>query len=108
MKKVSPDWLNQTKTPDQSQVFNYQDNEWTKLSASYRRENPLCAYCKIEGKIRVGVVCDHVISMKQGGHPTDRRNLQHLCRTHDNKKRYDESQGIVLPHEGDYGQYLPI
>lgn len=45
----------------------------------------------------LGAMCDHVIPMSKGGDNMDDRNLQTMCNTCHNKKRQEESRGIILP-----------
>lgn len=75
----------------------YKTNRWRKKSEAHRAENPYCAQCMKEGRVVLGAMCDHVIPMSKGGDNMDDRNLQTMCNTCHNKKRQEESRGIILP-----------
>ncbi|TZG26495.1 hypothetical protein [Sphingomonas montanisoli] len=36
------------------------DSRWSKAAASDRRDNPLCAYCELEGRITAATLTDHL------------------------------------------------
>jgi hypothetical protein len=44
-----------------------------------------------------GAVTDHIIGLKYGGSVYDDRNLQNLCKKHDQEKRAMESHGYIIP-----------
>ena len=51
------------------------------------RREPLCAYCKLEGRVEVATVVDHIKA--HGGDQAsfwDTTNLQSLCEPHHNEK----------------------
>lgn len=108
MQKSKPSWLKETNQKDHSKVFNYQSSEWEKFSRKYKIKNGRCKECLLKGKYIPSVVTDHIISIKQGGAVYDERNLQGLCRLCDNKKRSDESKGIIPEYTGEFGYRIPL
>jgi 5-methylcytosine-specific restriction endonuclease McrA len=85
----------------------YNSAKWRRFSLKFRRENPLCAECLKRNKFISGNVTDHIIAISMGGAVWDMRNLQTLCRVCDQKKRSAESRGVIFPHEGIFGNYIP-
>ena len=55
------------------------------------KQNPLCAHCLEEKKIRAGNVADHIDRIRAGGSAFDRENIQFLCAYHHNQKSGRES-----------------
>ena len=109
MRKAQPQWVNDTKRKYQktTKSFDYGTRQWKNFAKDHKRNSPYCAHCILEGKYKLGEVSDHIIPINRGGSVWDEANLQNLCRYHDNVKRSRESRGMVLPHIGDYGMYLP-
>ena len=109
MKKAKAEWVNASKRvyKDTNKVFNYGLNQWTVFSRNYKQDNPLCVHCSLEGKYRFAEVTDHIIPINSGGSLWDLRNIQGLCKRHDNIKRSKESRGVVVPHYGLHGELLP-
>lgn len=83
---------NRTKRKNQS--F-YGSHQWRKVSQWYRKQSPLCEYCKAEGSATIGDVVDHIIEIKDGGDPYSADNLQTLCHRHHNRKTADKREGRV-------------
>ncbi|MFR0693460.1 HNH endonuclease signature motif containing protein [Enterobacterales bacterium AE_CKDN230030158-1A_HGKHYDSX7] len=54
----------------------YQSTRWANLSAKLRREVGQCEKC---GRSDGCLYVDHVVELRDGGHPWDRSNLQVLC-----------------------------
>lgn len=111
MKSASPSWITKSKRSGQDSVsdspIDYHGYWWTMFSIKYKKRNPLCAECKREGKLCFGNVTDHIIPVRLGGAIEDERNLQTLCKPHDNKKRNKESRGEIPAFVGEYGHYIP-
>lgn len=42
----------------------YNNRRWRALRADQLRKEPLCRYCKRQGKVTVATVCDHIIPHK--------------------------------------------
>lgn len=57
----------------------------TELRERVRREQPLCAHCKAEGKVSRWTELDHIIPLEHGG-TNHRDNLQGLCTPHHKAK----------------------
>jgi 5-methylcytosine-specific restriction protein A len=56
------------------------------------REQPFCADGRVCGGLEPSVEVDHIVPLAFGGHPTDRSNLQGICRTcHEAKTRTDDA-----------------
>jgi len=97
MKSSSPSWKTSDRTSKTQPEFNYQSQTWRHFSANYKKRNPLCAECSRAGMLRFGAVTDHIIGLKYGGAVYDARNLQNLCKKHDQEKRAMESHGYIIP-----------
>jgi hypothetical protein len=108
MNSARPNWItNNKKYKTTHKVFDYGRREWRNFAEKHKKNNPFCAHCIREGKTKIGEISDHIIPINAGGSVWDLRNLQNLCRVHDNIKRSNESRGIILPTYGDYGDLLP-
>jgi hypothetical protein len=109
MKKASPPWVKALPPPPKQETdFDYHGAAWRKDADAHKAAFPYCAHCKKNGKIRFGRTSDHIVSVKNGGDPWDWRNRQNLCKEHDDKKRSEESRGIIPPFVGEWGKRLPI
>lgn len=97
MKSASPSWKTSDRTNKTQPEFNYQSQTWRRFSVNYKKRNPLCAECGRAGMLRFGAVTDHIIGLKYGGAVYDDRNLQNLCKKHDQEKRAMESHGYIIP-----------
>jgi 5-methylcytosine-specific restriction endonuclease McrA len=106
MARVTATWAKKPTYKSNNDDF-YNSSKWRNFSRRFRRLYPLCQSCNNVGKITDGVVTDHIISINVGGAVWDERNCQSLCRACDQKKRSDESRGVILPYIGTYGNYLP-
>lgn len=71
----------------------YHTSRWRRLSEAHRRSEPLCRFCRNEGRVVVGKITDHV-----NGHPVDETEdqfwsgpFQTLCAEHheSTKKRIE-------------------
>ena len=54
------------------------DSHWSKISARYRAEHPLCELCFSEGKYVKADLVHHKVPIEEGG-THDEENLQALC-----------------------------
>jgi len=68
----------------------YKTKEWKKLRAWYVKANPLCVFCKAEGRATPVKIVDHIMPIKQGGAPLSVENLQSTCVAHHNKKTAED------------------
>ena len=94
--------------PDNKKDPFYKTNRWKVKSVAQRNAHPYCAQCKKEGRIVLGRVADHIISMSVGGARLDDNNLQTLCDPCHNKKRQEESRGIHIAHKLNWqGEKIP-
>lgn len=87
------------------------DNNWQKVSANYRRANPLCEVCLVMGKMtditpgdRKGCV-DHMIPITRNGSMYSLNNLLALCKAcHDTKSICERTStapvSIVMDADG--------
>lgn len=58
------------------------------------RRSPLCAECERQGRVRLAVVRDHIVSMAEGGLDVE-ANTQGLCDPcHDAKTERERKRGI--------------
>lgn len=81
----------------------YQNHRWRKLRAAQLEREPLCRYCKRQGKVTVATVCDHVTPHRgdlaifwQPG------NYQSLCALHHNAaKQREENIGMQIGGDTD-------
>lgn len=71
------------------------DRRWRKLRLRVLRDEPLCRFCKQQGRTTLAQVVDHIVPKREGG--TDaRENLQPLCAPcHDSIKAAMEKGGVV-------------
>jgi hypothetical protein len=95
MKTAAPKWISKRRIVTHSD-FDYQSSKWFNFSKEFKKANPLCAECQRYGKLKFGMVSDHIVGIKNGGSVYDKRNLQNLCKKHDQQKRYRESNGQII------------
>ena len=115
IKKITPPWINKSSTGDKF----YKTTAWknyrrdkkkeqrqkdliTALSLHdkgvggyfvwLKKDNPLCAECVRNNRIKSGFICDHIQARSQGG--GDFGPVQWLCRSCDNSKRQSENYNI--------------
>ena len=74
------------------------DSDWRRLRDRWLAEHPLCAWCEREGRVELGRVVDHVVSIKRAPHlRLDEGNLQTMCvECHGVKTRAEDGGG--WPH----------
>ena len=91
--------------------YNYR---WQKARATFLKRNPLCVFCKEQGKITTATVVDHITPHKGDSSLFwDRDNWQPLCKLHhDSAKKKEEERGSVvgctvdgLPLDGSHHWY---
>jgi len=70
----------------------YLTNRWRKVRDNVLRIEPLCRECAAKDRTRIAKVVDHILSMRDGGHPTHTANLQPLCYPCHNRKTGREVQ----------------
>lgn len=92
-KTLKPYWVNTATTRHKKKEPRYNTNQWHKLSAQVRREEPFCKYCEERGVTHVSEVADHIIPVQQyeeqGGSFWNRKNLCGCCKKCNlRKKRY--------------------
>lgn len=74
---------------------------WQQTRAGYLAKHPLCAHCKLEGRVEPATDLDHIIPHK--GDQTlfwDRENWQGLCRMHHSRKTATEDGGFGNGRKG--------
>ena len=59
--------------------LHYLSKRWEQTRAAVLRNNSLCAWCLLEGRITAATVVDHIVDLADGGAETDYRNLRALC-----------------------------
>jgi 5-methylcytosine-specific restriction endonuclease McrA len=70
----------------------YWSPRWRKLSAQYKRENPLCVMCNAEGFIVAAEVTDHIIPRDvDPSLEWEWSNFRSLCHHHHNKVRAEQN-----------------
>jgi 5-methylcytosine-specific restriction protein A len=79
-----------TKTPEERRF--YSSARWQAIRADQLRREPLCRDCKVEGRVTIAKVADHVTPRRQGG-SDDPSNLQSQCWRHHQRKRQQERGG---------------
>ena len=75
---------------------------WQKLRNAYIQANPLCVYCKKQGKVTAAKVVDH-IKKHEGDEALlyDWSNLQSLCKLHhDSTKQREEKRNVKVVQIG--------
>ena len=111
MRSASPSWLTKTKRSGHDAAtespIDYHGWKWRMFSIAYKKGHPMCAECGRLGKLNFGNVTDHIIPVRGGGALWDERNLQNLCKTHDDEKRNKESRGEIPAYVGDHGHRIP-
>ena len=75
-----------------SKIYN---RRWSKERGRFLQDNPLCAYCMEQGKIKPANVVDHIVPHKGDMDLFwDKANWQPLCkRCHDSVKQREERTG---------------
>ena len=76
----------------------YRTAAWKRLRAAHLAANPLCVWCKQEGRVTTATIVDHVLAHR--GDPAlffDARNVQSLCKRHHDgaAQRRDKSGRII-------------
>jgi 5-methylcytosine-specific restriction protein A len=79
----------QTRAED---VAFYRTHRWRMTSERFRSKHPWCVECERVGIFRVAEICDHIVSIRDGGSKFDESNLQGLCRYHDQVRRNRQSR----------------
>lgn len=74
--------------------YPYHHRRWYRLRAHQLKLQPLCAHCKLKGKVEPATVVDHIIAHKGDlARFWDTTNLQSLCTScHDRKTRDEKEQ----------------
>lgn len=75
----------------------YHTFRWTRLSASWRAQHPLCEECKRQGKITPAQVVDHITPWPICGEAGfyDAANLQSLCEACNHAKGQRDKAAIA-------------
>lgn len=73
----------------------YASRRWRKLRARFLARQPLCVYCKAEGRIEVATIVDHKVPHRGDlGLFWSEANLQPMCKPHhDSVKQREETTG---------------
>lgn len=70
------------------------DKAWSRFSAAYRTEHPLCVAAQRNGRVNASDHVDHIIPLSiWRGHKYDGANLQALSQSAHSAKTMQESQG---------------
>jgi 5-methylcytosine-specific restriction endonuclease McrA len=81
------------------------NHRWQRFRLFFLKENPLCVFCKEEGKVEPATVVDHIEPHR--GDMTmfwDKGNMQPLCHNHHaSTKQAMERRNINKPAIGDDG-----
>ena len=74
----------------------YDTQRWKRVRANQLAREPLCRMCKLEGRSipRAAQHVDHIQTIRSGGAPYDRNNLQSLCHQHHSEKTGLDKLGI--------------
>ena len=101
-KKENPrKWVSSKQRKEDQYWGNKEDQEfyrsklWRAIRTNVLTREPLCRYCKYEGKYKTATIVDHIKPIRLGGSPTDNNNLQPLCVKHHNSKSYYEGKGLI-------------
>ncbi len=79
----------------------YRKNRWRLKSESFRRNNPLCEYCKRLGKVKASEVADHATPHKGEESSFWYGKLIALCKEcHDSAKKAEEHGKIAFDPSG--------
>lgn len=95
-KPIRPWMKPKIKAPDNNQGRSnanrelYGSNRWKKVSAAFRRANPLCAECLKNDTLTQSKVTDHIKPVNDGVDPWDQDNWQALCISCHQKKSRSE------------------
>lgn len=76
------------RSTDNSKFYN--SRTWRKIRAAYLQDNPDCVQCKRDDVVTPANVVDHIKPITEGGHRTDRSNLQSMCKPCHDKKSASE------------------
>jgi 5-methylcytosine-specific restriction protein A len=76
-------------------------HRWQKARLTWLQEQPLCVMCKLQGRVTLAQVVDH-IAPHQGNQALfwDRRNWQSLCKSHHSstKQRLERQDALFNPN----------
>ena len=92
--KPSPTKWRKREYSDKLKKF-YNSATWRKTSKRQLAEHPVCEECKKKRMLTRARVADHIIPVRQGGHPLSRLNLQSLCHPCHNRKSASEAGGHI-------------
>jgi 5-methylcytosine-specific restriction protein A len=69
--------------------------EWRRIRNSHLKSEPLCRFCRKEGKTTIANQVDHIEPCGDDfGLQRDRNNLRSLCSYHHAPLRHDHSRGF--------------
>lgn len=96
-KKEEMDSYNRLRRDRETQRF-YNSALWQKIRRDQLQREPICRMCLERGKYTPAVLVDHITPIRQGGSPTDVKNLQSLCNLcHEQKSRAEGSRFGAAP-----------
>ncbi len=68
----------------------YDRRAWKRARAFQLMGDPLCCECERHGRMTAATEVDHIIALKDDGHPFDPDNLQSLCKPCHSRKTNKE------------------
>lgn len=82
---LKPSWVPSSRTPQRMEtrprsMDEYHTARWTRESAAFRKDHPVCEECLRHGVIRRSEVVDHIVPAPVCEDFWDQSNWQALCR----------------------------
>jgi 5-methylcytosine-specific restriction protein A len=87
------------KRPDAADAHRLRGWKGQQRRARWLSRFPLCKHCEAKGRVRLGVIVDHVVPLAKGGADDD-SNLQTLCAECDKLKTAADLGHRIKPTTG--------
>lgn len=85
----------------------YNDRAWRRLRESQLKAEPLCRFCKANGRVVLATVCDHITQHKGDIEKFWQGPFQSLCKPcHDTEKAEQEGRAAPRAKFDSFGRVI--